>query len=165
MEKRASEAETALKRVEDELASLHAEYNRYIQVALPATLEDARQQEVEDFKQSEEFNSRLLAEYKDGMRDMKASFALTNPTVTGVDWSFVPEMSGETAVEEEGTGTVKEGEVTGVARDPVEVVEATGVAREPEEFVIIDKLEQAEIPEQPSAAISDVPASESVLAG
>lgn len=49
--------------------------------------------------QSDHFNARLLAEYKEGMRDMKVDFAMTNPTVTGVDWSVIPEVSGETAVE------------------------------------------------------------------
>ena len=46
---------------------------------------------------------------------MKAGFAMTNSTFTGVDWSFVPEVSGETVAEEgqappEGA---EEGEVTG----------------------------------------------------
>ena len=118
---------------------------------------------VEDFKQSEEFNSRLLAEYKDGMRDMKAGFALTNPIVTGVDWSFVLEMSGETAAEEEGTGAVKEGEVTGVTRELEEVVEVTRVTREPEKIIVIDEPEQAEILEHSSTAVSNVSAGDSIL--
>ena len=85
------------------------------------------------------------------MRDMKAGFALTNPTVTGVDWSFVPKMSGETVAKEEGIRAVEEGEVTGVARKPEEV--------------IIDEPEQPEIPEQPTNAVPDAPISEFTLPG
>ena len=140
VEKRASEAEATLWRAKNELASARAEYDRYVQVALPAALEDAWRQAVEDF------NAHLLAEYKDGMRDMKAGFALTNHTVTWVDWSFVLEMSKETAAEEEGVQAVEEGEVT-------------GAAREPEEVVIIDE------PEQLTNAVPDAPASEFTLPG
>ena len=95
---------------------------------MPAALEDARQQAVEDFTQSDYFNSRLLAEYKEGTRDMKAGFALTNPMVTGIDWSFVLEVSEVTAVEGEVAQGVEEGEVTGTVRVPKEMV----VVDEPE---------------------------------
>lgn len=60
--------------MQDELASIRAEHSRYIDVALPAALEDARVQAVEDFLNSEDFSSRLLTEYKKGMQDMKARF-------------------------------------------------------------------------------------------
>ena len=96
---------------------------------------------------------------------MKAGFVLTNPMVIGVDWSFVPEISRETAVEEEGTGAVEEGEVIRAVRGSQEVVEVTGAAREPEEIVVIDEPELTEIPEQSSAAVSDVPTSDSILPG
>ena len=65
-------------------------------MALPAALEEARRQAVEDFLQSEDFKDRLVAKCKEGMRDMKASFNLTNPTVTRVDWSFISKISRET---------------------------------------------------------------------
>ena len=42
----------------------------------------------------------MLAEYKEGMRDMKAGFTVTNLSVAGVEWSFVLEVSGKTAAEE-----------------------------------------------------------------
>ncbi|GMN49678.1 hypothetical protein TIFTF001_018841 [Ficus carica] len=49
------------------------------------------------------------------MKDMKAGFNLTNPTVIEVDWSFVPEISGKTATEEGQASSEEpeEGEVTG----------------------------------------------------
>ncbi|GMN60813.1 hypothetical protein TIFTF001_029914 [Ficus carica] len=64
------------------------------------------------------------------MWDMKASFTITNPTVTGVEWSFVPEVSEETAAEEGQAppGGPKEGEVTGGAN----------IA---ENMVVLDELE------------------------
>ena len=131
-----------------------------------------------DFKQSEEFNSRLLAEYKDGMQDMQAGFTLTNPTLTAVDWSFMLEMSGETVAEGEGSGAAEEGEVTGVGREleaiaettrvvwePQVIAEATRAVQELEEIVIIDEPEPAKIPEQSHVAVSDLPAGDLVLPG
>lgn len=58
------------------------------------------------------------------MRDIKASFAANNLTVTGVDWSFVPEVSGETAAEEDVAPPVEaeKGEVTGGAHAAKDVV-------------------------------------------
>lgn len=41
----------------------------------------------------------MLAKYKEGIRDMKAGFAVTIPTISGVDWSFVPKVSREIAAE------------------------------------------------------------------
>ena len=84
---------------------------------------------VEDYQNSTEFDARLLAEYKEGMRDMKADFATSNPTMTGVDWSFVLEVSGETAVEE------------GEAQLEAEEGEVIGGARAVEDVVILDKPE------------------------
>ena len=107
-----------MRRARDELASARAEHARYLEVALPAALEDARTQAVEDFLRSEDFHSRLVTEYHEGMRDMKAGFRIANPSVVGVDWSFVPEESGETAAAE----IIEEGEVSGAARAPEEVV-------------------------------------------
>ena len=84
---------------------------------------------VEDYQNSTEFDARLLAEYKEGMRDMKAGFATSNPTMTGVDWSFVLEVFGETAVEE------------GEAQLEAEEGEVIGGARAVEDVVILDKPE------------------------
>ncbi|GMN52478.1 hypothetical protein TIFTF001_021621 [Ficus carica] len=63
------------------------------------------------------------------MRDMKVGFNLTNPTVTGVDWSFVPKISEETAAKE-GLAPQRpdEGEVIG----GIHVVENVVVLDEPE---------------------------------
>ncbi|GMN49658.1 hypothetical protein TIFTF001_018831 [Ficus carica] len=66
------------------------------------------------------------------MRDMKAGFRMANPSVVGVGWSFVPEESGETAAE-----IIEEGEVSGVARAP-------------EEVVVLDDLEPKAAPEVPA---------------
>ena len=65
---------------------------------------------------------------------MKAGFNLTNPTIIGVDWSFVPEISRETVAEDQ---ALEEGEVT-------------GGAREAEDVVILDELEQPMVAEQPT---------------
>ncbi|GMN39715.1 hypothetical protein TIFTF001_008949 [Ficus carica] len=61
---------------------------------------------------------------------MKTGFAVNNSTMIGVDWSFVPEVSGETAVEE-GQGPPEgadERKVTG----GVHVAENVVVLDEPE---------------------------------
>ena len=78
---------------------------------------------------------------------MKAGFALTNPMVTGIDWSFVLEVSEVIAVEGEVAQGVEEGEVTGTVRVPKEVV-------------IIDELEQPEILEQPTNDVPNAPTSQ-----
>ena len=51
------------------------------------------------------------------MRDIKTSFALANPTLTGLDWSFTPEISRETVDEGNGVmaGGCEEEEVIGGA--------------------------------------------------
>ncbi|GMN54097.1 hypothetical protein TIFTF001_023230 [Ficus carica] len=74
---------------------------------------------------------------------MKVGFALANPTVIGVDWSFVPEVSGDTVVEEGQAPEAEEGEVTGGANVAEEVV----ILDEPEQTTIPD---QFTIPEQPT---------------
>ena len=134
VEKRASQAKEAQKKAEDDLAAARLEHSRYLQVALPAALDEARRQLVEDYQQSDEFNARLLAGYKEGMWDMKDGFTLTNPTVTGVNCSFVPEASGETAAEGERAPEAEDGEVT----------RGSHVA---EEVVIIDEPKQPAIPD------------------
>ncbi|GMN31358.1 hypothetical protein TIFTF001_044569 [Ficus carica] len=53
------------------------------------------------------------------MRDMKAGFTAANPSLVDVNWSFVPAESEETVAED----PPKEGEVTGAARDPEEVID------------------------------------------
>ena len=60
---------------------------------------------------------------------MKAGFATSNPTMTRVDWSFVPEVYGETAVE------------VGEAQLEAEEEELNGGAQVVEDVVILDKLE------------------------
>ncbi|GMN46321.1 hypothetical protein TIFTF001_015498 [Ficus carica] len=144
--------EESLRRAQDELASVRAEHARYLEVALPAALADARAQEVEDFLGFEDFHSRLVAEYQEGMRDMKAGFRMANPSVVGVDWSFVPEKSDETAVE-----IIKEGEVSGAARAPDGVV----VLDDPEpEAALVVPVEQPAIGMELPSAASEVPAEE-----
>ncbi|GMN30726.1 hypothetical protein TIFTF001_041497 [Ficus carica] len=143
--------EESLRRAQDELASVRAEHARYLEVAIPAALADARAQAVEDFLGSEDFHSRLVAEYQEGMRDMKAGFRMVNPSVVGVDWSFVPEEFGETAAE-----IIEEGEVSGAARTPEKVV----VLDDPEPEAAL------EVPaEQPANGMELPPTAPEVLAG
>ncbi|GMN59471.1 hypothetical protein TIFTF001_028552 [Ficus carica] len=144
--------EESLRREQDELASVRAEHARYLEVALPAALADARAQAVEEFLGSEDFHSRLVAEYQEGMRDMKAGFRMVNPSVVGVDWSFVPEESSETATE-----IIEEGEVSGAARAPEEVV----VLDDPESEVAPEvPAEQPAIGMELPPAAPEVPAEE-----
>ncbi|GMN47478.1 hypothetical protein TIFTF001_016646 [Ficus carica] len=84
-----------------------------------ADLAAARAHAVDEYLQSDEFQARLVAEYKDGMRDMKLGFTDANPTLVGVNWSFLPEESGETLVED----APEEGEVSGAVRAPVVVLD------------------------------------------
>ncbi|GMN21565.1 hypothetical protein TIFTF001_043343 [Ficus carica] len=128
------EAEAAKKKAEQELASARAEHQRYLEVAFPAALANARAEAVEEFLHSEDFEARLVSEYQEGMRDMKADFISANPTLVDVNWSFVPEESEEPAVE----GEAEEGEVTGAAPAP-------------ENLVVIDDPDQLEAPAQPEA--------------
>ncbi|GMN21538.1 hypothetical protein TIFTF001_043339 [Ficus carica] len=121
--------EAAKKTAEQELAAARAEHQRYLEVAFPAILADARVEAVEEFLRFEDFRARLVSEYQEGMRDMKAGFIAANPSLAEVDWSFVPKESEETAVE----GAAEEGEVTGAAPTP-------------ENVVILD------VPDQPAAA-------------
>lgn len=100
--------------------SNRTEQSRYFQEVLPAALNQARQQAVADFQKSAEFEARLLVEYNEGMRYMKVGFAMSNPMVTGADWSSMPKISGETTAEEE---------------------EMTGGAQVTEDVVVIDELE------------------------
>ncbi|GMN45071.1 hypothetical protein TIFTF001_014270 [Ficus carica] len=99
-----------------------------------ADLASARAQAVDEYLQSDEFQARLVAEYKDGMRDMKLGFTDANPTLVGVNWSFLPEESGETMVED----APEEGEVSGAVRAP-------------EDVVVLDGDEQPIASEQPVA--------------
>ncbi|GMN22282.1 hypothetical protein TIFTF001_043488 [Ficus carica] len=128
------EMEVAKKKAEQELAAARAEHGRYLEVAFPAALANARAEAVEEFLRSEDFQSRLVSEYQEGMRDMKAGFIATNPSLVDVNWSFVPEESEETAVE----GAAEEGEVTGAAPAL-------------ENLVVIDDPDQPESPAQPEA--------------
>ncbi|GMN61910.1 hypothetical protein TIFTF001_031011 [Ficus carica] len=71
----------AMNKAERDLASARAEHERYLEVALPT----ARAQAVEEYLQSEDFKARLVTEYQEGMRDMKAGFIANNPSLVGVD--------------------------------------------------------------------------------
>ncbi|GMN54050.1 hypothetical protein TIFTF001_023174 [Ficus carica] len=129
------EMEVAKKKAEQELAAARAEHERYLEVAFPAALANAQAEAVEEFLRSEDFQARLVSEYQEGMRDMKAGFIAANPSLVDVNWSFVPEESEETAVE----GAAEEGEVTGAVPAPGNLV-------------VIDDLDQPEAPDQPAAA-------------
>ncbi|GMN19424.1 hypothetical protein TIFTF001_042873 [Ficus carica] len=113
-----TEVEKALRTAEQELASARAEHEEYIRTALPAALEEARVQAVADFLGSEDYNELVAQMYREGMRDMKAGFTAANPSLVDVNWSFVPAESEETVAED----PLEEGEVTGAARDPEEVI-------------------------------------------
>ncbi|GMN22474.1 hypothetical protein TIFTF001_040262 [Ficus carica] len=113
-----AEMEEALHRAEQELASARAEHEKYVRIALPAALEEARAQAVADFLGSKDYNERVAQMYREGMRDMKAGFTAANPSLVGVDWSFVPAVSEETVPGD----PPEEGEVTGAARDPEDVI-------------------------------------------
>ncbi|GMN20405.1 hypothetical protein TIFTF001_043081 [Ficus carica] len=126
------EMEAAKKTAEQELAAARAEHKRYLEVAFPAALADARVEAVEEFLRSEDFRARLVSEYQEGMRDMKAGFIAANPSLVGVDWSFVPEESEDTVVE----GAAEEGEVMGAAPAP-------------ENVVVLDDPDQPAAAEQP----------------
>ncbi|GMN28905.1 hypothetical protein TIFTF001_049481 [Ficus carica] len=128
------EMEAAKRKAEQELAAARAEHKRYLEVAFPAALANARAEAVEEFLHSEDFEARLVSEYQEGMRDMKAGFISANPTLVDVNWSFVPEESEEPGVE----GDAEEGEVTGAAPAP-------------ENLVVIDDPDQPEAPAQPEA--------------
>ncbi|GMN22435.1 hypothetical protein TIFTF001_047435 [Ficus carica] len=129
------EMEATKKKAEQELAAARAEHQRYLEVAFPAALANARAEAEEEFLRSEDFQARLVFEYQEGMRDMKAGFISANPSLVDVNWSFVPEESEETAVE----GAAEEGEVTGAAPAPGNLV-------------VIDDPDQPEAPDQPAAA-------------
>ncbi|GMN31534.1 hypothetical protein TIFTF001_046524 [Ficus carica] len=128
------EMEAAKRKAEQELAAARAEHKRYLEVAFPAALANARAKAVEEFLHSEDFEARLVSEYQEGMRDMKAGFISANPSLVDVNWSFVPEESEEPGVE----GAAEEGEVTGAAPAP-------------ENLVVIDDPDQPDAPAQPEA--------------
>ncbi|GMN53243.1 hypothetical protein TIFTF001_022391 [Ficus carica] len=96
--------------------------------------DEARKKAKEQATRAEEARkkakTRLLAEYKEGMRDMKTSFTLANPMLIGLDWSFMPEISGETVAEGE-EAVVREGEKG-------EVVKST---RSADDVVVIEQPE------------------------
>ncbi|GMN22690.1 hypothetical protein TIFTF001_043565 [Ficus carica] len=139
------EMEAAKRKAEQELAAARAEHKRYLEVAFPAALANARAEAVEEFLHSEDFEARLVSEYQESMRDMKAGFISANPSLVDVNWSFVPEESEEPAVE----GAAEEGELTGAAPAP-------------ENLVVIDDPDQPEAPAQPEAP--DQPAAAEQLA-
>ncbi|GMN65893.1 hypothetical protein TIFTF001_034952 [Ficus carica] len=125
-----AELEEALRTAQQELASAQAEHEKYIRVALPVALEEARAKAVANFLEFEDFNARIVHMYHEGMRDMKARFTTANPGLVGVDWSFVSAESKEIVAEE----VPEEGEVT-------------GAARELDDLIVID--DQVSGPEQP----------------
>ncbi|GMN20210.1 hypothetical protein TIFTF001_043032 [Ficus carica] len=116
---------------------------RYVRVALPAALEEARAQAVADFLGSEDFNERVAQMYREGMRDMKAGFTAANPSLVGVDWSFVPAESEETVAEE----PPEEGEVTGTTRELGDVIILDDQVAEPEQPAPAESFQAAAIAE------------------
>lgn len=83
---------------------------------------------VIDYQGFTEFKAKLLAGYKDRIRDIKANFILANPNLIRLDWSFMSKISVE-AQADEPTVIIDdgvEGKVTGggqVLKDNVEVPE------------------------------------------
>ncbi|GMN65244.1 hypothetical protein TIFTF001_034319 [Ficus carica] len=137
-EERAKEAEGRQRFAED-LVQKADQAVEYVRIALPAALEKARAQAVADFLRSEDFNERVAQMYREGMRDMKAGFTAANPSLVGVDWSFVQAESEET-----------------VAEEPPEEGEVTGTARELEDVIILD--DQVVEAKQPAPAEAKQPA-------
>ncbi|GMN52727.1 hypothetical protein TIFTF001_021863 [Ficus carica] len=97
--------------------------------------EKVRKYVVADYKIALEFEARLFSEYKNDMRDIKPSFTLANPNLTGLDWFFMPKISWETQVGD-GDGTVVDYYEKG------EVVEDVWVAKELEVILEPGVIEQ-----------------------
>ncbi|GMN36693.1 hypothetical protein TIFTF001_042495 [Ficus carica] len=116
-----------------------------------ADLAAARALAVDEYLQSDEFQARLVAEYKDGMRDMKLGFTDANPTLVGVNWSFLPEESGETLAED----APEEGEVSGAVRAPDDVVVLNG-DEEPTASEQPVALDQQAAPDQQATHTLDI---------
>lgn len=117
LDAKCQEEGAARQRAEEALAAAERERSRLMQEELPRQLEQARRLAVEDYMASADFKALLSAEYRNGFLDMKAGFRVSNPHIVGVDWSYALEVSEETAVEEEATPMIEEGEVTGEAMD------------------------------------------------
>ncbi|GMN51469.1 hypothetical protein TIFTF001_020610 [Ficus carica] len=139
-----AELEEALRKAEQKLASARAEHEKYVRAALPAALEEARAHAVADFLGSEDYNERVAQMYREGMRDMKAGFTAANPSLVGVDWSFVPAESEETVAED--PPEVTETEPPLLAEPlPAEHAQAAATA-EPEPGQMTVDQEQPELP-------------------
>ncbi|GMN18886.1 hypothetical protein TIFTF001_045094 [Ficus carica] len=104
-----------------------------------AELEEAQAQAVADFLGSEDFNERVAQMYREGMRDMKAGFTAANPSLVGVDWSFVPTESEETVAEE----PPEKGEVTGAVRELGDVIILDDQVAEAEQPAPTESLQAA----------------------
>lgn len=109
----------------NELALALSENFRYLQEVFPATLYQARKYAIAVYENSFEFEAPLLTKYKEGMKDIKASFTLANPSLIGLNWSFMPKISRETQV---GNG---HGAVVWVAEQSVVVVEELETTTKP----------------------------------
>lgn len=72
---------------------------------------------------------------------MKASFALANPTLTDLDWSFMLEISEETV--SEGDGAVAGGGEKGEVVGGTQVAEDVVVIEEPKTTADLPAVEQA----------------------
>ncbi|GMN66812.1 hypothetical protein TIFTF001_035909 [Ficus carica] len=57
--------EETRKKVEDDLSAARSEHCRYLQKVLPAALDQAGQQAVTEYQNSDEFEARLLANWSD----------------------------------------------------------------------------------------------------
>lgn len=129
VEEHVLKSEEAKKKAKNELALACSEHSCYLQKVLPAAFDQARKQVVADYVDTR-FEAWLFAECKEGMRDMNASFTLANPNLIGLDWSVMPEISGETQVGDNDGIVVRdreEGKVVG----GVWVAEESEAATEP----------------------------------
>ncbi|GMN54124.1 hypothetical protein TIFTF001_023261 [Ficus carica] len=99
-----AELEEALHKAEQELTSARVEHERYVRVALPAAVEEARAQAVADFLGSEDFNERVAQMYREA-------------------------KSEETVAEE----PPEEGEITGTARELGDVIILDDQVTEPKQ--------------------------------
>ncbi|GMN52644.1 hypothetical protein TIFTF001_021785 [Ficus carica] len=113
-EKRALKDEEAKKKAKNDTSEV-----------FPATLNQAGKYAIAVYENSLEYEALLLTKYKEGMKDIKASFTLANPNLIGLNWSFMPKISKETQV---GNG---HGAIVWVAEQSVVVVEELETTTEP----------------------------------
>lgn len=79
-----------VRQLKKDLVAARAEHERHITEVLPAALEKARADVVEEFKETAEY----LAEYSKGMKDLKDQLLKHNPSAVDLDWSFMDTPEG-----------------------------------------------------------------------